>query len=226
MYAFQGMLGAIIARGRTGRGQLVDVSLLDVTTSLLTYQAQRFFTTGTAPTRAGNRHPSIAPYDAFPASDGVLILAIGSDALWQDFCRAAGLDDLAADARLATNAGRVRAYATLRPRLEAVIAGRTRDEWIQVLRAAGVPCGSVRDIAEALADPQIAARDMVTPVAHPTIGPLNLLGTPVKLSDTPNTIRTAPPLLGEHTRSVLRQDAGLDDAAVARLAAAGVVKVA
>jgi formyl-CoA transferase/CoA:oxalate CoA-transferase len=224
MYAFQGMLGAIIARGRTGRGQLVDVSLLDVTTSLLTYQAQRFFTTGTAPTRAGNRHPSIAPYDAFPASDGVLILAIGSDALWQDFCRAAGLNDLAADSTLATNAGRVRAYATLRPRLEAVIAGRTRDEWIRILRAAGVPCGAVRDIAEALGDPQIAARDMVTPVSHPTIGTLNLLGTPVKLSDTPNTIRTAPPLLGEHTRAVLRQDAGMDDAAIERLAAAGVVK--
>jgi formyl-CoA transferase/CoA:oxalate CoA-transferase len=224
MYAFQGLLGAIIARGRTGRGQHIDVGLLDVTTSMLTYQAARYFATGTAPTRVGNRHPSIAPYDAFPARDGVLILAIGSDALWQDFCRAVGLADLAADESLVTNAGRVRAYATLRPTLEAVIATRTRDEWIAILRTAGVPCGSVRNIQEALADPQIAARDMVVTVPHPTIGNLDLLGTPVKLSDTPTTIRTPPPLLGQHTRAVLKNDLGLDDEAIGKLARSGTIK--
>jgi formyl-CoA transferase/CoA:oxalate CoA-transferase len=223
MFAFQGLLAALIARGRTGRGQLVEVALLDAVTALLTYQAERFLTTGTTPTRAGNRHTSIAPYDAFQAADGMLILAIGSDALWLSFCRAAGLTDLAADATLATNAGRVEAYGTLRPRLAAAIAGRRRDEWIGVLRAAGVPTGAVRTIDEALADPQIAARDMVARVTHPTIGALDVLGIPVKLSETPGAVRSAPPLLGQHTRAVLKADVGLDDEAIERLRLAGVV---
>lgn len=226
LFAFQGLLAALIARGRTGRGQLVEVALLDAVTALLTYQAERYLTTGTTPTRAGNRHLSIAPYDAFEAADGMLILAIGSDALWLEFCRAAGLTDLAADATLATNDGRVRAYSTLRPRLAATIAGRRRDEWIGVLRAAGVPTGAVRTIDEALADPQIAAREMVVRLLHPTIGSLDVLGIPVKLSDTPGAVRTAPPLLGQHTRAVLRSDVGLDEDAIARLRVAGVIREA
>jgi crotonobetainyl-CoA:carnitine CoA-transferase CaiB-like acyl-CoA transferase len=226
MFAFQGLLAALIARGRTGRGQLVEVALLDAVTALLTYQAERFLTTGTTPTRAGNRHASIAPYDAFQAADGMLIVAIGSDALWLSFCRAAGLTDLAADATLATNAGRVEAYATLRPRLAAAIAGRRRDEWIGVLRAAGVPTGAVRTIDEALADPQIAARDMLARVLHPTVGPLDVLGVPVKLSETPGAVRTAPPLLGQHSRAVLTADVGLDENAIERLRVAGVVREA
>jgi crotonobetainyl-CoA:carnitine CoA-transferase CaiB-like acyl-CoA transferase len=226
MFAFQGLLAAIIVRGRTGRGQLVEVALLDAVTALLTYQAERYLTTGTAPTRVGNRHASIAPYDAFQAADGLLILAIGSDALWLTFCRASGLTDLAADATLSTNAGRVRAYATLRPRLAAAVALRRRDDWIGLLRAAGVPTGAVRTIDEALADPQIAAREMVARVVHPTIGALDVLGLPVKLSDTPGAVRTAPPLLGQHTRAVLRADAGLDEDAIERLRRAGVVREA
>jgi crotonobetainyl-CoA:carnitine CoA-transferase CaiB-like acyl-CoA transferase len=226
MFAFQGLLAALIARGRTGRGQLVEVALLDAVTALLTYQAERFLTTGTTPTRAGNRHASIAPYDAFEAADGMLILAIGSDALWRSFCRAAGLTDLATDTTLATNAGRVEAYATLRPRLAAAIVGRRRDEWIGLLREAGVPTGAVRTIDEALADPQIAARDMLARVVHPTIGSLDVLGVPVKLSETPGAVRTAPPLLGEHTRAVLTADVGLDEDTIERLRLAGVVREA
>ena len=225
MFAFQGMLAALLARARTGRGQLVEVALMDAVTALLTYQAEKFLTSGAVPTRAGNRHLSIAPYDAFEAKDGVLILAIGSDALWQAFCRASGLARLADDAALVTNAGRVRAYATLRPQLAGIIAGRTRGEWIEVLRAAGVPAGAVRTIDEALGDPQIAAREMVMRVPHPTIGSLPVLGIPVKLSDTPGSIRTAPPLLGQHTRAVLRDDVGLSDAAIDALSATGVVRV-
>jgi crotonobetainyl-CoA:carnitine CoA-transferase CaiB-like acyl-CoA transferase len=225
MFAFQGMLAALLARARTGRGQLVEVALMDAVTALLTYQAERFLTTGLVPTRAGNRHASIAPYDAFDAKDGVLILAIGSDGLWQTFCRAAGLDEFADDAALVTNAGRVRAYPTLRARLADVIATRTRDEWIRVLRAAGVPAGAVRTIDEALGDPQIAAREMVAHVPHPTIGSLPVLGIPVKLSDTPGAIRSAPPLLGQHTRTVLKDDAGLTDEAIDRLSTARVIRV-
>jgi len=149
----------------------------------------------------------------------------GPDALWLTFCRAAGLTDLAADPTLTTNAGRVQAYATLRPHLSAAIAGRRRDEWIGILRTAGVPTGAVRTIDEALADPQIAARDMVVRVAHPTIGALDVLGIPVKLSDTPGAVRTAPPLLGQHTRAVLA-DAGLDEDEIERMRLAGVIREA
>jgi formyl-CoA transferase/CoA:oxalate CoA-transferase len=225
MFAFQGLLAALVARGRTGRGQLVEVALMDAVTALLTYQAEKYLTSGAVPDRAGNRHASIAPYDAFEAADGVLILAIGSDGLWQTFCRAAGLTDLADDASLVTNAGRVRAYATLRPALADIIVTRTRDEWIRLLRAAGVPAGAVRTIDEALGDPQIAAREMIARVPHPTIGSLPLLGIPVKLSDTPGTIRTAPPLLGQHTRAVLRDDAGLTELAIDQLVSSRVIRV-
>jgi crotonobetainyl-CoA:carnitine CoA-transferase CaiB-like acyl-CoA transferase len=224
MFAFQGLLAALLVRARTGRGQLVDVALLDAVTALLTYQAERFLTTGLVPSRAGNQHLSIAPYDAFDAADGVLILAIGSDALWLTFCQAADLADLAADASLRTNAGRVRAYATLRPRLAAVLSTRTREAWIGIFRAAGVPAGAVRTIEEALADPQLAAREMIATVAHPTIGPLRVLGVPVKLSATPGSIRTAPPRLGEHTRAVLGRDVGLSGEDIDRLVASGVIR--
>lgn len=225
MFAFQGVLAALIARGRTGRGQLVEVALLDAVTALLTYQAERFLTTGVVPTRVGNQHASIAPYDAFEAQDGLLILAIGSDALWGSFCRAAGLADLAADPSLATNAGRVRAYSTLRPRLASAVKARNRGEWITLLQEAGVPAGAVRTIDEALADPQIGAREMVTRVTHPTIGPLAVLGIPVKLSDTPGQIRTAPPLLGQHTRAVLQTEAGVDEVTIERLQGGGVIRL-
>jgi len=205
MFAYQGLLAALIARDRTGRGQQVDVGLLDAATALLTYQASRAFATGTAPGRSGNRHQSIAPYDTFDTTDGALVLAVGNDTLWPKFCRAAGLDAQAADARYATNAGRVTHYDELRPIIAAALARRAAGDWIHTLRAAGVPCGAVRSVVDALADPQLAAREMVVTIDHPTIGPLHLLGVPVKLSDTPGAVRTPPPRLGEHTENVLKE---------------------
>ena len=217
MYAFQGMLLALIARGTTGRGQHVDIGLLDSVASLLTYQAHRYFVTGEAPVRTGNRHSAIAPYETFDARDGVLVLAVGNDDQWQKFCAAAGLAQLRADSRFTTNADRVRHYADLRPIVSQTIAQQTLDHWIAHLRGAGVPCGAVRSVAEALADPQILAREMVQSIGHPTIGTLQTLGIPVKLSDTPGAIRSAPPRLGEHTRAVLEQDLGMSSGDIARL---------
>lgn len=217
MNAFQGMLLALIARATTGRGQHVDIGLLDSVASLLTYQAQRYFATGEAPVRSGNRHSAIAPYETFDARDGVLVLAVGNDDQWQTFCEAAGLEELRADARFRTNADRVRHYADLRPIVSEAIARRRLDDWIARLRGAGVPCGAVRSVAEALADPQILARQMVQTVDHPTIGKLQTLGIPIRLSDTPGAIRSAPPRLGEHTRSVLERDLGLSAEEVTRL---------
>ena len=211
MFAFQGMLAALIARGRTGRGQRVDVSLLDSVAALLTYQASRYFATGAAPGRHGNRHASIAPYDTFDTADGVIVLAVGNDAQWQSFCRTMPAPELGADARYRTNAGRVEHYSALVAVLSPLLRAWRLDDLVDVLRAAGVPCGAVRSIDQALADPQIAARAMIETIQHPSIGALKTLGLPVKLSDTPGHIRTAPPRLGEHTRQVLRADLGMTE---------------
>jgi crotonobetainyl-CoA:carnitine CoA-transferase CaiB-like acyl-CoA transferase len=225
MFAFQGLLLALVARGRTGRGQLVDVSLLDAVTALLTYQAGRYFATGGPPQRTGNRHTAIAPYDTFEAADGVLVLAVGTDAQWLQCCAAIGADQLAADRRLATNAGRVDHYRDLQPALAAVLARRPLGDLVARLRAAGVPCGAVRSIDEALADPQTIARAMVASIDHPTIGAIQQLGVPVKLSATPGSIRTPPPRLGEHTRAVLTSMCGMSSGQVDALIQDRVVAV-
>lgn len=225
LYATQGILLAIIARGSTRRGQHVDISMFDATLSLLTYQAQRTLVTGQAPSRLGNRHASIAPYDTYAAADdGTLVLAVGNDDQWQRFCRLAGLTDAAADARFATNDGRVRHYDALQPIVADAVAERTLAWWLDALRVAGVPAGAVRDIDAVLADAQVRARDMVTRVSHPALGPLDVLGVPVKLSDTPGGVRTAPPALGQHTEAVLSGDLGLSMDAISGLRASGVVK--
>jgi formyl-CoA transferase/CoA:oxalate CoA-transferase len=203
MYAAQGVLLALLARYRTGRGQLVDIAMLDAVASLLTYQASSYFAVGVAASRLGNRHPSIAPYDTFATSDGVLVLAVGNDDQWQRFCRVAALPALGADPQYATNALRVTNYAPLGAHLKRVIALRTTAEWLADLREAGVPAGSVRDIGETLADPQLHAREMIRTIDHEAQKALRLLGIPVKLSETPGSVRTPPPLLGEHSREIL-----------------------
>lgn len=206
MFAAQGVLLALFARERTGRGQLVDIAMLDSVAALLTYQAAAYFATGTAPRRIGNRHPTIVPYETFSASDGEFVIAVGNDDLWRRFCTAAGLED---EERFATNRQRVTQYDELKPILAEALRRDTRQGWLDRLKAAGVPCGSVRDIAELFADPQLAAREMIASVDHEAIGSLRLLGVPVKLSDTPGSVRTAPPTLGQHTEAVLKNDLGL-----------------
>jgi formyl-CoA transferase/CoA:oxalate CoA-transferase len=204
----------------------VDVSLLDSVAALLTYQASRWFATGDVPSRTGNRHATIAPYDTFDVAGGVLVLAVGNDEQWQRLCRALARSDLAADGRFLTNAGRVRHYDALRALLAPVLAADSRDRWIARLRAAGVPCGAVRSIEEALSDPQLLAREMIAVVDHPALGPLRMLGVPVKLAGTPGAIRTPPPALGEHTAAVLRSDLGLTTAEIDALAAGGAIRLA
>ena len=224
MFAMQGVLLAVIARHTTGRGQQIDLSMFDATLALLTYQAQRTLLTGVAPTRSGNRHASIAPYDTFATSDGTLVLAVGNDDQWQRFCAAANLVAAAADRRFLTNDGRVRHYADLFPIVANALAAAPLDTWLERLRKAGVPVGAVRTVDVALGDPQTAAREMTAEVEHATIGTLPVLGVPVKLSGTPGALRNAPPVLGQHTRAVLTGDLGLSDADVDALSARGVVK--
>ena len=220
MFAAQGISAALYARERTGRGQHVDIAMLDSVAALLTYQAGIYFATGAPPVRMGNRHPTIVPYETFTASDGDFMLAVGTDEQWKKFCEIAKLD---AGEQYAVNRARVTGYAELRPLVAAALLAQPRSYWIEKLRGAGVPCGSVRNLAEVFADEQIAARDMVVPMTHPTAGDIRVLGSPLKLSDTPATQRTPPPTLGQHTDSVLLQDLGLTRDAVGDLRANGVI---
>jgi crotonobetainyl-CoA:carnitine CoA-transferase CaiB-like acyl-CoA transferase len=223
MFAAQGITAALLARERTGRGQLVDIGMLDSTAALLTYQAAIFFATGAAPERLGNRHPTIVPYETFSASDGEFVLAVGNDEQWRRFCALAGLGDLAADPRFSTNRDRVEHYAVLKPAIEAALRVRPRAGWIADLTAAGVPCGSVRDVGEVLNDPQLSARDMVQQVNHAALGAISVLGVPIKLSGTPGAVRCAPPTLGQHTDEILRADLGYSEEEIATLREARVV---
>ena len=223
MFAAQGIALALFARERTGRGQLVDVGMLDSTAALLTYQAGICFATGAPPRRLGNRHPTIVPYETFAAADGDVVIAVGNDEQWRRFCDVAEIAEIGRDARFVTNRLRVENYAVLRPLLAQRLSARRRDEWLQDLRAAGVPCGAVRDVQEVLNDPQLADREMVTSVEHPTLGALRVLGIPIKLSETPGAVRTAPPTLGQHTDAILRSDLGLSEDEVLGLRSNGAV---
>ena len=209
MFAAQGIAMALLARVRTGRGQRVDVGMLDATAALLTYQAGIYFATGVTPGRMGNRHPTIVPYETFPGSDGEFVVAVGNDEQWRRFCRIIGAAPLADDERFATNRARVSHYDELRPLVVERLRSRRRDDWVGDLKAAGVPCGSVREVAEVLEDPQLEARRMIETVDHVSAGAVRVLGVPIKLSDTPGAVRTAPPALGQHTDRILEEDAGL-----------------
>ncbi len=222
LLAAQGILLALFARERTGRGQQVDISMLDGVISLLSYHASIYLTAGKESGRVGNRHATIAPYDTFAAADGELFLAVGNDDQFRRFCPVAGLQHLLTDARFSTNPLRVSNEAALRQSIAPVIQRRTRDEWIRALTAAGVPCGAVRTVSEALSDPQVAARHMIEEVEHAVLGSMKVLGTPIKLSDTASSIRSAPPTLGQHTNAVLGE-LGLGAAEIAGLRARSVV---
>jgi crotonobetainyl-CoA:carnitine CoA-transferase CaiB-like acyl-CoA transferase len=222
LFAAQGVMAALIAREKTGRGQHVDIGMLDATAALLTYQAGNYFASGQVPARMGNRHPTIVPYESFHASDGEFVIAGGNDEIWRRLCRVIGRTELAEDPRFCTNKERVMRYDELRAELERALSKRTREEWVRELTAAGVPCGSVREISEVLADPQLAAREMVAEVQHATIGTARVINSPVKLSETPPSVRTAPPTLGQHTTAVLHE-LGYDTEQIDALKSARVV---
>ena len=214
MFAAYGIAMALLARERTGKGQEVDLAMLDATVALLTYQAGNYFASGKVPARLGNRHPSIVPYETFTASDGEFVLAVGNDDQWRKFCAIAGLPE---EERFATNRQRVSGYDALRPFVADRLREQPRQLWIDSLTKGGVPCGSVRTLDELFADPQLDAREMIAMVEHATIGPLKALGVPVKLSDTPGAVRTPPPTLGQHTDAVLQHDLGFSADAIAAL---------
>jgi crotonobetainyl-CoA:carnitine CoA-transferase CaiB-like acyl-CoA transferase len=220
LYAAIGVLAGLLAR--RGVGQRVDVSLLGSTLAALVNQAQNAFVTGQSPVRRGNAHPNIVPYETFATADGELAVAVGSERQWPRFCEALGLPELAGDPRFATNGGRVEGRAELRPVLARRFAERPTAAWGAALDAADVPWGAIADVASALASPETAALGMVVDVEHPALGSLRQVGIPLRFAATPESIRTAPPMLGEHTDEVLAE-IGYTAAEIAALRDRGVV---
>ena len=223
LYATIAVQAALAERERSGRGQHVDLALLDVQIACLANQASNYLAGGVVPRRVGNAHPNIVPYQDFPTADGDMILAIGNDSQFAKFCTVAGHPEWSADARYATNPARVANRAALIPLLRQATVARTTHAWVEALEAAGVPCGPINRIDEVFADPHVRARGVRVTMEHGRAGTVDLVGNPIRMSATPVAYRRAPPALGEHTDEVLADWLGLSRDAAAALRASGVV---
>ncbi len=222
MYATSAILAALHERGRSGRGQHIDISMLDCQVAALGVQNFNYFLSGEVPRREGNAHVNLAPYQVFEAADGHVVLGVGNDGQFQKFCVAAGRSDLAGDERYRTNTGRVLAKGTLIPELERLFRTRGRDEWVSLLDAAGVPVGVINDIAQVHEDPQVQARGLKFSLPHPVCGSVPQVRSPMRFSDSPVAYRNAAPLLGADTHSVLSARLGCTEAEIAALQQAAV----
>ena len=219
------VLGALLGREsgqRKPSGQRIDVSILESTLAILVNQAQNAFVTGRAPTRRGNSHPNIVPYETFPTSDGEIAVSAASERQWRRLCEALRLPALVDDPRFATNGARVEHRDELRPLLVARFAARSSAAWLERLDAAEVPCGPINDVAAAFASPQATARGSRVEMEHPRLGRVDQVGSPFTLSDTPAAIRTPPPLLGEQADEIL-DELGYASDEIERFRAAGVI---
>ena len=205
LLAVQGILAALLARERTGRGQRVEVALHDGLLSLLTYHAQNWWSGGPRPTRLGNAHPSIVPYQTFQAADAWINVGVGNERQWRALCGVVGHPEWVQDPRFETNAARVQHREELVPLLKELFAGRPAAKWLDDLGEAGIPSGRIRPVDEALEAPETRHREMVVELETDGFEALRLLGIPVKLSATPGRIRRRPPALGEHTAEVLAE---------------------
>lgn len=220
--ACHGVVLALYARQRTGKGQKVGVAMLDVMASLLTYQAALYFATGQRPTRRGNQHPSIVPYEVFKAADAYLTVGVANNSLWGRFCQALGRPELAKDSRFDSETKRVEARGALIPFLNEVFATRPAEEWLARLDKAGVPAGRIKSVAEVCESAHLRERGMIVSLPHPKAESVRMFGVPIRLADTPGGATLPPPLLGQHTEEILTRVAGLSRAEVARLRQQGV----
>jgi len=222
LYATIGVLAALHARGRDGKGQFIDVSLLESAVSLAVWEAGRYFTTGAVPEPTGSAHQAIAPYQAVRSADGWFTFGANTEAHWRRSCAVLGRDALAADERFATNARRLSNRAALLREIEAVTAEDSTAHWIEAFTAAGIPCGPIWRFDRVFADPHLAERGFFPDVPHPVAGPVTQIGSPLRFSRTPVRMDAAGPSLGANNLAILRE-AGLDDAEIAELLDAGIV---
>jgi formyl-CoA transferase len=217
MYATIAVMAALAHRDRTGEGQYIDMALLDVQVAMLANMNTNYLASGNPPTRWGNAHPNIVPYQTFATSDGHIIVAVGNDGQYRRFVEAGGRPDLADDERFATNPMRVRHRDVLVPLLAEMVRTKSKQEWIDALEAAGVPCGPINNLDEVFENPQVQARGLRVDLPHPAAGTVQLVGSPMRMSATPPRYDMPPPLLGQHTEEVLREVLGMDKDGIALL---------
>jgi crotonobetainyl-CoA:carnitine CoA-transferase CaiB-like acyl-CoA transferase len=219
-----GILAALHSRASSGQGQMVDTSLFEAGIVHTYWQSAICFATGQAPGPMGTAHPLNAPYQAFPVADGWITVGAANQGNWLRLLEALGAPELGDDPRFSNNAERMRNLPALQAALTPFFKGRTSAEWLRRLEEAGVPAGPVLDVAQMHADPQALAREMIVETMHPTAGQVPSLGLPIKFSETPGSVRRAAPLLGQHTREVLREH-GFSDAEAGQMAALGAIEM-
>jgi crotonobetainyl-CoA:carnitine CoA-transferase CaiB-like acyl-CoA transferase len=222
MMAYGSILTALYFRQLTGKGQWVEASLLDGQVATMSYHATGYFGTGVVPHRMGSGHPSLVPYQTFPASDGYFILGCANEGLWRRFCTAIQRTDLLEDPRFKTNTDRVAHRAECVEALSNIFGARPMADWVELISKAGVPCGPINRVSDVVNDPQVLAREMVVDLPHPKVPDLRTPGSPLKLAESPPTYRRPPPLLGEHNQEVLAE-LGYNQAQIADLRQRGVI---
>jgi crotonobetainyl-CoA:carnitine CoA-transferase CaiB-like acyl-CoA transferase len=223
MLASNAILAALQARGRTGRGQHIDVSLYESSLFMLANVAANYLAADREGGRYGNGHPSIVPYTTYPTSDGMMAVAVGNDVQFAKFAQAVGHPEWSTDPRFARNKDRVAHRATVDQMIADTLKTDAASAWIEKLKTAGVPCGRINSVKAAFDDPQTEARRMIETVEHPVVGDLKIIGTPFKMSGTPTSIRRPPPTLGQHTEEILREELGYAYARIGELRAAKII---
>ncbi|MCH8177342.1 MAG: CoA transferase [Proteobacteria bacterium] len=223
LYAANAIQAALIHRQQNGRGQYIDLALLDVQVATLANQAMNYLATGNNPKRLGNAHPNIVPYQAFQTADGHMVLAIGNDTQFERFCGLAGKPELASDQRFQKNSGRVQNRDALIPQVVEIMRTRTTEWWLDQLNRKGIPCGPINNLDQVFANPQVQHRGMQLELDHPSMGKVASVANPIQFSDTPIEYHQAPPVLGQHTDQVLSEVLGLDSNQIGRLRAEEII---
>jgi len=223
LFACNAILAGLFDHQRSGRGQRIDISLLDSQMAWLANVGSNYLISGEKPLRYGNAHPNIVPYQTFKASDGYFALGIGNDGQWRQFCEKAGKPEWALDSRFKTNACRVENRGKLLPLLGDLFSQFEIAHWLSILETVGVPCGPINSIDQLMDDPQVQARQMVIQVPHPSAGSIKMVASPLKIPTAPVEVRLPPPMLGEHTEEILRDLLGFDRKGVEELRTAQVI---
>jgi formyl-CoA transferase len=223
MYSTIAILAALTHRDRTGEGQYIDMALLDVQVAMLANMGSNFLASGKPPARWGNAHPNIVPYQTFATSDGHIIVAVGNDGQYAKFVEIGGCPELIRDERFATNPQRVRNRDVLVPLLTEMVKRKSKQQWIDQLEGAGVPCGPINNLEEVFDNPQVAARELQVDLPHPSGGTARVVRSPMNMSATPTRCDQPPPTLGQHTDEVLRDLLGREDAEIAALRTRGII---
>ncbi|MFH5923782.1 CaiB/BaiF CoA transferase family protein [Roseomonas xinghualingensis] len=221
LYGCIGVLAAVNHRHATGKGQRIDIGMLDTSVAWLANQASNFLATGENPKRLGNQHPNIVPYQVFPTQDGYIVLSVGNDPTFERFCKLTGQEALLADERFATNAKRVENRKLVTDTLTPVMRSRTTKDWVAALEAAKIGCGPINTLKDVFADPHVQARQVIVEMEHASGETVQVIANPVRLSETPPSYRSAAPVLGQHTEEVLEQF-GLGKDEIAKLRADGI----